>query len=449
MNQKRREMGKLNFHGFETNIEQIYDMYKAGEINLTPEYQRRAVWTKPMKQALIDSILHYDLIGLILFNEQPDGIIDVVDGQQRLRSIFEYIDGKFETDPFLSNTLPQMGFKDISADPDLKHEFFTYPLVSNMLKNYDDETVADFFVKINTSQNLELGEKLHAIPSYVNREYIKKWAKHPLWKKTKMQDNRLQIHKHLVIILDSELRTKKGERRYMSYNAGHGEEALKQFGYYSGVLERLKYNTDVFPHSTCKRITKNLEKMYSVMDGAYNVINSRITDFYTLYFFFSNLKELNASVNKFPTHAQIQDFICDFYAKIFALRKKETTHSKSKPHTLFTDTLTDEEKDYADCFSKGYKFINKRTSKMMSDFLIQFPNIQLKDPKRPFDHYQKLAIFNKYDKVCNDCGAVVEFDQGEFDHIQRHCDGGVTSVENGQLLCSDCHVKKTVTEMSK
>lgn len=79
----------------------LYTLYKQGRICFEPVYQRGRVWTNELRYALIDSIKQEFPIGLVMFNVVPhvdlDGTrvekFDVVDGQQRMRTIMEYVDG--------------------------------------------------------------------------------------------------------------------------------------------------------------------------------------------------------------------------------------------------------------------------------------------------------------------------------------------------------------------
>ncbi len=74
------------------SIGEIINMYENDEIVLRPEYQRYFRWTPEQKSKLIESIL----IGLPLpsfFMAQDDeGRWEVVDGMQRLSTIFDFID---------------------------------------------------------------------------------------------------------------------------------------------------------------------------------------------------------------------------------------------------------------------------------------------------------------------------------------------------------------------
>ena len=82
----------------------LYDRYKKGRLDVRPEYQRSKAWPEKLKHELIDTVLHEWPMDLIMLNvdQRPDSngkpidYHDVVDGQQRLRCLFEYMDGTEE-----------------------------------------------------------------------------------------------------------------------------------------------------------------------------------------------------------------------------------------------------------------------------------------------------------------------------------------------------------------
>ena len=84
----------------------VADLVKAwdsGSLQRNREYQRGAAWTLPQKQALIDSIFRdYPIPPLFLNQLSQEGLggeesirHDVVDGQQRLLSLSEYLSDSF------------------------------------------------------------------------------------------------------------------------------------------------------------------------------------------------------------------------------------------------------------------------------------------------------------------------------------------------------------------
>ena len=84
---------------YQTNnffLPQIRDLIDKGEvINLRPEYQRRLRWTTPQKSRLIESLLLNIPVPPIFLYESDAARYEVMDGQQRLNSVREFIAGDF------------------------------------------------------------------------------------------------------------------------------------------------------------------------------------------------------------------------------------------------------------------------------------------------------------------------------------------------------------------
>jgi 5-methylcytosine-specific restriction endonuclease McrA len=88
--------------------------------------------------------------------------------------------------------------------------------------------------------------------------------------------------------------------------------------------------------------------------------------------------------------------------------------------------------------------IEERFKIVLMDFFTSFPSmatIQL-DPKRIFDNDQKIQIYARDHKRCQSCKKTVgEFDW-HADHVVAWIRGGKTTMENGQVLCVKCNLKK-------
>ena len=66
-------------------------------INTNPDYQRPPVWSTAQKQLLVDSVLRgYDVPKFYWRQVSKKPVkFDVVDGQQRIRAICGFLDGKY------------------------------------------------------------------------------------------------------------------------------------------------------------------------------------------------------------------------------------------------------------------------------------------------------------------------------------------------------------------
>ncbi len=84
---------------YQTNnffLPQIHDIITKGEVmNLRPEYQRRLVWGTTQKSRLIESLLLNIPIPPVYLYESTAARYEVMDGQQRLNAVKEFISGDF------------------------------------------------------------------------------------------------------------------------------------------------------------------------------------------------------------------------------------------------------------------------------------------------------------------------------------------------------------------
>ena len=85
----------------------------AGKLTIQPEYQRNYIYAeKGRDAAVIDSLLKGYPLGLIYFNQAPDGQLEVLDGQQRITSFGRFVKGQFavindKQMPMYFSSLPQ------------------------------------------------------------------------------------------------------------------------------------------------------------------------------------------------------------------------------------------------------------------------------------------------------------------------------------------------------
>lgn len=77
-------------------LPQIKDLIDKGEVlNLRPEYQRRLRWTTPQKSRLIESLLLNIPIPPVFLYESDAARYEVMDGQQRLNAVKEFLAGGY------------------------------------------------------------------------------------------------------------------------------------------------------------------------------------------------------------------------------------------------------------------------------------------------------------------------------------------------------------------
>lgn len=108
---------------YQTNnffLPQLRELIDSREvINLRPEYQRRLRWDTPKKSRFIESLLLNVPVPPIFFYESDAARYEVMDGQQRLNAVREFINGEFALSglPILT---PLNGLRYSSCPPRIK-----------------------------------------------------------------------------------------------------------------------------------------------------------------------------------------------------------------------------------------------------------------------------------------------------------------------------------------
>jgi len=81
---------EIRSDGYAMSIGEWISVYEKRELDIHPEFQRFFRWSLRQKSRLIESLLLGIPIPQIFVAQRPDGIWDVVDGLQRLSTIFEF-----------------------------------------------------------------------------------------------------------------------------------------------------------------------------------------------------------------------------------------------------------------------------------------------------------------------------------------------------------------------
>jgi len=133
------------------NILWFKHAHDAGDLDMKPPFQRNPVWVDKQKSFLIDTILSGYPIPEIYMQESvtEDGVAKyiIVDGQQRLRSILEFLEGAFAIDGKDSPSWADMTFDDLTGED--KKKFFQYDFVVRILPDMDDSQIRSIFQRLN------------------------------------------------------------------------------------------------------------------------------------------------------------------------------------------------------------------------------------------------------------------------------------------------------------
>ena len=81
---------EIHTDAYPMSIGELMSIYRDGELDIHPEFQRFFRWSPVQKSKFIESILLGLPVPSIFVSQREDGVWDVVDGVQRLSTIFEF-----------------------------------------------------------------------------------------------------------------------------------------------------------------------------------------------------------------------------------------------------------------------------------------------------------------------------------------------------------------------
>lgn len=106
----------ISVQSYSMSIGELLSLYKDNELDLHPEFQRIYRWTNQQRINLIESILLGIPIPSLFVSQKRDGKWDVIDGVQRLSTIFEFM-GELKDDN--GNKLPPLVLERTKSIPSL------------------------------------------------------------------------------------------------------------------------------------------------------------------------------------------------------------------------------------------------------------------------------------------------------------------------------------------
>lgn len=138
-------------------LQGLYEKWKQGNIEI-PLFQRHFVWTTLQASRLIESfLLGLPVPGIFLYKEPDTGNLVVIDGQQRLRSVFSFFDGEFPgtKEPFrLREVQSQWGgrlFSELKpVDQQRLRDAVLRSTIVEQLYPKDNSSIFHIFERLNT-----------------------------------------------------------------------------------------------------------------------------------------------------------------------------------------------------------------------------------------------------------------------------------------------------------
>ncbi|MDF1496980.1 MAG: DUF262 domain-containing protein [Patescibacteria group bacterium] len=448
----------------------IFDFYQYKDEFVTrPPYQRKSVWSKGKKQALLDSLFRRYYIPKIVIREvrldDDKTVNEVVDGQQRIIVVQEFFEGKIKLPKSLNDIheeLPDKKYEELDSefkrfiDKELQYEADIVKGIDDP-KNPDHQKIAtEIFWRLQQGESLNFMEIAHARLASLVRNFVVKYAdditfdydtykpvdknlnKHKFFKIYKSDNTRMQ---HLLLLTRFLMLEKEGNATELK------DIAVAKFIDGSRVSNGIgNYSYEKEPEA--KAVLSNLDNFYNIFK------DDPILDKAT------GLKELSRDYVVISFYLLLRHL-----RKFYAFGNDEMTMFKNFLIEDFYPHWSDPNDDDGEIlhFSSSRQMDKNNTEtrtqilrQLFFEYVIKCGHkMILKDEKRSFNEAERISIYRRDKGLCQEClresksekEARVSWTEYEADHILAHVKGGQSDISNAQVLCRPHNRTKSSKEI--
>lgn len=435
---------KINISSDTKTVRELYELKQENKLVLQDWFQRGFHWDDNKKVMLIHTLLNTPkLLTEVVFFIDADGTYYVADGQQRLTSIFSFLDGEFE-------------YNSVDLEPStlfygVKYNTREFQKCSEKLKNTP--------IKTTEIDNYGLdGDKINILKSYV----FMKWNNGSNLNAAELRGGLYSTVNDIIKPLIGEMNDNMKQSLILSKKFGRNKV--------NELYEKLIY------HMMQKELTKDPtpKQLLGIhgnkeIDGEVNNITKILKTITSAVVEFKNnnknyqagsasLRDIMiASIKlkkngKLVTMEDVKNYIILTMVKlntVFAQNKKFIAYQKADIDNMNEDINKEWFQPYFSFFGRGQDGHTAKRVKFLVDNVDKFIEVVERDKTRVFPQDMQVRVLVNQNNKCTVCGEELLMVDAEADHIMEHSKGGKTEESNCQMLHKDCHKNKTRSFMVK
>lgn len=253
----------------------------AGTLVLTPKFQRRGVWKTNARSFFIDTLLRQMPVPpiYIRLSQASRGLglrREVIDGQQRISCVLDFISDKFRLSRSLDDKWAGKLFSELP--PDLSTKIVNYSFAAEQFRELSDMQVLEIFARLNTysvplnAQELRNGRWFGPFKQSVYElgyEHLEFWRRHDIFKETSIaRMNEVELTSELIIAqLDGMQDKKKSiDRFYEEFDSEYPQRARMN----SRFRETIDVINEAFPDTLRDTEFSRAPLFYTLYCAAYH-----------------------------------------------------------------------------------------------------------------------------------------------------------------------------------
>jgi hypothetical protein len=426
----------LDFDYGDKTIQEFVLLFKNGQLNLEPGFQRDSVWTLADRKKLVQSLLqNYPIPSVFLYRQSENGKLryDVIDGKQRLETVLMFQGaGHFRGKRFTARL--RLGSDEELEEWDWQriqkrgheHRLMGYKFQTVEVTG-DLSDIIDLFVRINsTGKRLTGAEKRHA--RFFHSDFLKQAGRLAAKRHRFFLENRIlsagQIsrmkHVELVCELMASIQTKGLINKKKALDGVIGGQSVDPRTLGKVVQETI-------------RILNLVKKMFPDIRTT-RFANS--ADFYSLFVLVWEMDRDRCILSDAKRNRQARKLLVWLSNGVGIVRQQQRKAEGASPdQRLFADYLLTVQGDTDSLATR-----QRRAEILKKVFGGLF---EKKDEHRGFTIEQRMLLWHSDDrKRCPKCRKRLSWSNFTIDHIKPHALGGKSTLSNAGLMCRSCNSRK-------
>lgn len=430
---------KLYTHHETKTIADLVHLYENGMLELSPAFQRRAVWVLKDRRKLIDTVSrNYPLPAIFLYKEVNDGRLkySVIDGKQRLETLLGFLGhlrgGKFDVRIEIPGveSLQRVSAQTLKSNKvhreRLSPHFLGYRLpVVEVAGPLAD--IIEVFVRINST-----GKPLTP------------------------QERRKANYSGSPLLVEATRVANKLEKRWLDMGCISAQQVarMKHVEFAAELLVSMAVgdvinkkaavdkvmDTSSMTSVQIKKASKSVVASANRLGRMFPALNTtrfkQLTDYYSLVVLIAKLSQEGAILTDRKRNQQAWELLKAFSIQVDKIRDCQRKLQAIKPDSEIY-------RDYLLTVSQMTDDVSQRRRREQILHGLLGSLFARKDEKRGFSVEQRRILWNtSSDQKCTRCAVKLNWTNFTIDHVEPHSKGGRSRLDNAALMCRGCNSSK-------
>ncbi|WAC67745.1 DUF262 domain-containing protein [Microbacterium sp. SL75] len=163
----------MKLEPWEPDLKSLHLRYTEGSLDLQPAFQRGLVWPREKKARLVDTVLRGWRVPPVHLVVEEDESLSVLDGQQRLQALFDFIEGKVTVGTFAPVDESVSQYKGLTFSrlpPLIQRRILSARISTYRLYDFEPDEPYELFFRLNLPTGLTSAEKRNALSGTTRRQ---------------------------------------------------------------------------------------------------------------------------------------------------------------------------------------------------------------------------------------------------------------------------------------